>query len=142
MQIWQLWAFAAAGFAALTALLTKVGVQGVDTVLATLIRLAVVLPVFALLVVARGQAGWLDLRSLSGLSLIALALSGVATGLSWFCYNRALQLGPVSGVAALDKVSVVLVAVLAWLILGEQAGVRLWIGVVLMALGATLVAWT
>lgn len=141
MQIWQLWAFAAAVFAALTALLTKVGVQGVDTVLATLIRLAVVLPVFALIALGRGHSAGMDLRELNGWSLAALAVSGLATGLSWFCYNRALQLGPVSGVAALDKLSVVLVAVLAWFILGEPGGARLWIGVLLMALGATLVAW-
>jgi transporter family protein len=61
--------------------------------------------------------------------------------LSWFCYNRALQLGPVAAVAALDKLSVVLVALLAWLVLGETLGLKAWIGVVTMAIGATLVAW-
>ncbi|MEY3544072.1 MAG: hypothetical protein RLZZ247_229 [Cyanobacteriota bacterium] len=76
-----------------------------------------------------------------GSGALALALSGLATGLSWFCYNRALHLGPVAAVAALDKISVVLVALLAWLVLGEPLGLKAWIGVLTMAIGATLVAW-
>jgi bacterial/archaeal transporter family protein len=65
----------------------------------------------------------------------------MATGVSWFCYSRALQLGPVAGVAALDKLSVVLIALLAVLLLGEQLDLKAWLGVVLMAIGAALVAW-
>lgn len=101
--------------------------QSIDAGLATLVRTLVVAIALTLVLAGRGQ--------------LALALSGLATGLSWFCYNRALQLGPVAAVAALDKISVVLVALLAWLVLGEPLGLKAWIGVLTMAIGATLVAW-
>jgi transporter family protein len=141
VQSWQLWAAAAALFAAITALLTKIGVQTIDAGLATLVRTLVVAIALALVLVSRGQLVWSTLLQLPRTGLMALALSGLATGLSWFCYNRALQLGPVAAVAALDKLSVVLVALLAWLWLGEPLRLRAWIGVVTMAIGATLVAW-
>jgi transporter family protein len=80
--------------------------------------------VLALLLLASGQLAWQGLRDLAPLSLAALVLSGLATGMSWYCYNRALQLGPVAGVAALDKLSVVLVALLAAVLLGEQLGLK------------------
>ena len=141
MQNWQLWASAAAFFAALTALLIKVGVQGVDAGMATLFRTLSVAIVLALVLLASGRLDWKELRQLPLPGLAALALSGVATGLSWFCYSRALQLGPVAGVAALDKLSVVLIALLALVLLGEQLDLRAWLGVLLMAVGAALVAW-
>jgi transporter family protein len=141
VQNWQLWAAAAAVFAALTALLIKVGVQGVDAGMATLFRALAVAVVLALVLVASGRLDWQELRQLPAPSLAALALSGLATGVSWFCYNRALQLGPVAGVAALDKLSVVLIALLALVFLGEQLDLRAWLGVLLMAVGAALVAW-
>ena len=141
VQSWQLWAAAAALFAAITALLTKIGVQTIDAGLATLVRTLVVAIALALVLVSRGQLVWSTLLQLPRTGLMALALSGLATGLSWFCYNRALQLGPVAAVAALDKLSVVLVALLAWLWLGEPLGLKAWIGVAAMAIGATLVAW-
>ena len=141
MQSWQLWAAAAALFAAITALLTKLGVQTIDAGMATLVRTVVVAIALALVLLSRGQLAWSTLLQLPGNGVLALALSGLATGLSWFCYNRALQLGPVAAVAALDKLSVVLVALLAWLVLGEPLGLKAWIGVVTMAIGATLVAW-
>ena len=141
MQNWQLWAAAAAVFAALTALLIKVGVQGVDAGMATLFRALAVAVVLALVLLASGRLDWQGLRQLPAPSLAALALSGLATGVSWFCYNRALQLGPVAGVAALDKLSVVLIALLALVFLGEQLDLRAWLGVLLMAVGAALVAW-
>ena len=141
VQIWQLWAAAAAFSAALTAVLIKVGVQGIDAGLATLLRTLTVAVVLALLLLASGQLAWQQLRELAPLSLGALALSGLATGVSWYCYNRALQLGPVAGVAAIDKLSVVLVALLAVVLLGEQLGLKAWLGVGLMAVGAALVAW-
>ena len=141
MQNWQLWAAAAAVFAALTALLIKVGVQGVDAGMATLFRALAVAVVLALVLVASGRLDWQELRQLPAPSLAALALSGLATGVSWFCYNRALQLGPVAAVAALDKLSVVLIAQLALVFLGEQLDLRAWLGVLLMAVGAALVAW-
>jgi transporter family protein len=141
VQNWQLWAAAAAVFAALTALLIKVGVQGVDAGMATLFRALAVAVVLALVLLASGRLDWQGLRQLPAPSLAALALSGLATGVSWFCYNRALQLGPVAGVAALDKLSVVLIALLALVFLGEQLDLRAWLGVLLMAVGAALVAW-
>jgi bacterial/archaeal transporter family protein len=141
VQIWQLWAAAAALSAALTALLIKVGVQGVDAGLATLFRTLAVALVLALVLLVSGRLDWQELRQLPPLSLAALALSGVVTGVSWFCYSRAMQLGPVAGVAALDKLSVVLIALLALLFLGEQLDPKAWLGVVLMAVGAALVAW-
>ena len=141
MQTWQLWAAAAALFAAFTALLTKVGVQGIDAGVATLVRTLVVAIALSAALLSQGPLSWMQLRHLPGPSLAALLCSGLATGVSWFCYNRALQLGPVAAVAALDKLSVVLVALLAWLVLGEALGPRVWLGVVLMGIGATLVAW-
>ncbi|MCP9927644.1 EamA family transporter [Cyanobium sp. CH-040] len=141
MQTWQLWAAAAALSAAVTAVLIKVGVQGIDAGLATLFRTLTVAVVLGLLLLASGQLAWDELRQLAPLSLGALALSGLATGVSWTCYNRALQLGPVAGVAAIDKLSVVLVALLAMVLLGEQLDLKGWLGVVLMGVGAALVAW-
>lgn len=141
MQNWQLWAAAAAVFAALTALMIKVGVQGVDAGMATLFRALAVAIVLALVLLARGRLDWQELTQLPAPSLGALALSALATGVSWFCYNRALQLGPVAGVAALDKLSVVLIALLALVFLGEQLDLKAWLGVLLMAVGAALVAW-
>ena len=141
MQNWQLWAVAAALSAAVTALLIKVGVQGVDAGMATLFRTLAVAIVLALVLLVSGRLDWQEIRHLPALILGALALSGLATGVSWFCYSRALQLGPVAGVAALDKLSVVLIALLALLLLGEQLDLKAWLGVVLMAIGAALVAW-
>lgn len=141
MQNWQLWAAAAAVFAALTALLIKLGVQGVDAGMATLFRALAVAIVLALVLLASGRLDWQELTQLPATSLGALVLSALATGVSWFCYNRALQLGPVAGVAALDKLNVVLIALLAVLLLGEQLDLKAWLGVLLMAIGAALVAW-
>ncbi len=141
MQNWQLWAAAAAVFAALTALLIKLGVQGVDAGMATLFRALAVAIVLALVLLASGRLDWQELTQLPAPSLAVLVLSALATGVSWFCYNRALQLGPVAGVAALDKVSVVLIALLALVFLGEQLDLKAWLGVLLMAVGAALVAW-
>jgi len=97
--------------------------------------------VLGLVLLASGRLDWQELRHLPPTSLTALALSGLATGVSWFCYSRALQLGPVAGVAALDKLSVVLIAVLALVFLGEPLELNAWLGLVLMAAGAALVAW-
>ncbi len=141
MQNWQLWAAAAAVFAALTALLIKLGVQGVDAGMATLFRALAVAIVLALVLLASGRLDWQELTQLPATSLAVLVLSALVTGVSWFCYNRALQLGPVAGVAALDKLSVVLIALLALVFLGEQLDLKAWLGVLLMAVGAALVAW-
>jgi len=140
MGSWQLWAAGAAGFAALTAVLAKVGVAGIDSNLATLLRTAVVLAGLGVLLAFNGQLRWAQVVALPPTSVTALVLSGLATGASWLCYFRALQLGPVSGVAAIDKLSVVLVAVVGALLLGDQLGTRGWIGILLMGGGAVLVA--
>ncbi|MFM8936386.1 MAG: EamA family transporter [Vulcanococcus sp.] len=141
MGIWQLWAAGAALFAAITAVLAKLGLQGIDANLATLLRTLVVAGALSLLLLASGQLSWPQLQTLPRASLSALVLSGLATGASWICYFQALQLGPVSRVAPLDKLSVVLVAVFGVAVLGEQLSGRGWIGVLLMTLGAALVAW-
>jgi transporter family protein len=137
---WQLWATGAAVLAALTAVLAKIGVGGVDSNLATLLRTVVVVVALTGLLAINGQLRWQQLVLLPRASLAALALSGLATGGSWLCYFKALQLGPVARVAAIDKLSVVLIAVFGVLVLGEQLGPRGWIGVVLMGTGALLVA--
>jgi transporter family protein len=137
---WQLWAGAAALFAALTAVLAKLGLQGIDANLATLVRTLVVAVALGLLLLATGQLQVPALQGLPRASLVALLLSGLATGASWLCYFQALQAGPVSRVASIDKLSVVLVALAGALVLGERLGVRAWIGVLLMGAGAVLVA--
>jgi transporter family protein len=137
---WQLWAAGAAVLAALTAVLAKIGVGGVDSNLATLLRTVVVVVALTGLLAINGQLRWQQLVLLPRASLAALALSGLATGGSWLCYFKALQLGPVARVAAIDKLSVVLIAVFGVWVLGEQLGPRGWIGVVLMGTGALLVA--
>jgi transporter family protein len=136
---WQLWAAGAAVLAALTAVLAKIGVGGIDSNLATLLRTVVVVALTGLLAM-NGQLRWQQLVVLPRSSLAALALSGLATGASWLCYFKALQVGPVARVAAIDKLSVVLIAGFGVWVLGEQLGPRGWIGVVLMAAGALLVA--
>ena len=119
-----------------TAILAKVGVQGVPSNLATAVRTAVVL-VFAWgIVVVRGEA--VGLRDLKGRTLAFLLLSGVATGLSWLAYFKALQLSPASRVAPIDKLSLPITIVLAWLTLGEPISLRLGIGIGLMVAGAVL----
>jgi len=141
MGIWQLWAVGAALFAALTAVLAKLGLEGIDANLATLLRTLVVAAALALLLLITGQLSWQHLQGLPTSSLAPLVLSGLATGVSWLCYFQALKLGPVSRVAPIDKLSVVLVALLGVLVLGEQLGWRGWLGIALMGVGAALVAW-
>jgi len=138
---WIGWAILSASFAAATALLAKVGVAHVDSNLAMALRTSVVL-VFAwgiALALSRPGAGLLgEIRSLDRRTLLFLTLSGLATGLSWLCYFRALQLGPASRVAPLDKLSVPLVMVFAWLLLGEKLTAPALIGGVLITAGAMI----
>lgn len=101
----------------------------------------VVAEVPGLVLLASGRLDWQELSHLPALSLGVLAVSGLASGVSWFFYSRAPQLGPVAGVTALDKFSVVLIAVLALVFLGEPLELKAWIGIVLMAGSAALVAW-
>jgi transporter family protein len=137
---WIGWAIFAAVFAAATALLTKVGVEHVDSNLATAIRTSVVVVFTWAIAIALGKHG--ELRSVDRRSLAFLTLAGLATGLSWLCYFRALQLGPVARVAPLDKLSVPLVMLLAVLLLGEKltlaeiaGGLLITAGAIIMVLG-------
>lgn len=119
---WLFWAFLSATFAALTAILAKLGVEGLDSDLATLIRTAVVLCVLSLLLVLLGKLKNFD--RISGRTWLFLVLSGLATGTSWLCYFRALKLGDAARVAPIDKLSVVLVASIGVSMLGEHLSAR------------------
>ncbi|MFG1398512.1 EamA family transporter [Roseixanthobacter pseudopolyaromaticivorans] len=135
---WQFWALGAAVFAALTAIFGKIGVSAVHSDLATLIRTVVILIIITLMVLA-GRA-WQPLDTISAKTWLFLVLSGSATGASWLCYFRALQIGEAAKVAPLDKLSVVMVAVFGALFLGERLSLVNWAGVALIAAGAILVA--
>ncbi|HEX7885575.1 MAG TPA: EamA family transporter [Phenylobacterium sp.] len=140
MQIpWQGWALLSAIFAALTALFAKIGVDELAPSYATLIRTVVILLIVAGVWAASGAPAANLFQS--GRVIGALVLSGAATGLSWLCYFRALKLGEASRVAPLDKLSVVFVAVLAAVFLGERLDVKGWAGVGLIAAGAVLIAF-
>ena len=135
---WRAFAFGSALFAALTAIFGKVGVAELNSDLATFIRTIIILIVSALLVWARDE--WQRPDSLSVKGLTFLVLSGVATGLSWLCYYRALQMAPASRVAPIDKLSVVLVVIFAVVFLGEQLTWKVGIGAAFVALGALIMA--
>ena len=136
---WLGWALLSAAFAAATALLAKVGVKDIDSNLATAIRTTVVL-VFAW-AVAIGTGKHSGMSLIDRRSWIFLVLSGLATGCSWLCYFRALQLGPASSVAPVDKLSVVLVIVFAWLLLGETLSPMKIVGGGLITAGAIVIAF-
>ena len=136
---WAYWALLSAGFAALTAIFAKVGIAGVDSDLATLIRTSIVLLVLGLFVAVTGK--WSDPFALPAKTWTFLTLSALATGASWVCYFRALQLGEASKVAPIDKFSVVLVALFAVVFLGERPTLRDWSGIALVASGVLLLAW-
>lgn len=131
---WIGWALLSAVFAAATALLAKVGVAHVDSNLATAVRTSVVVVFAWAIALATGKHE--GLRQLDGRTVLFLTLSGLATGLSWLCYFRALQLGPASRVAPLDKLSVPLVMVFAVLLLGEKVTVPAVVGGLLITAGA------
>jgi transporter family protein len=135
---WKAFAVLSALFAALTAICGKLGVADINSNLATFLRTVVVLAVSALLVSVRGE--WQNPARLSARGCLFLVLSGVATGLSWLCYYRALQTGPASRVAPIDKLSVVIVVTFAVLLLGERLTWRIGIGAVLVSAGAILIA--
>lgn len=138
MEGWIFWALLAAVFAALTAIFGKIGVTGVSADYATFIRVVVILAALALLLTLTGQ--WQHSRTVPARSWLFLVLSGLATGASWLCYYRALQLGDAARVAPLDKLSVVLVAIFGASFLGEKLSAVNWAGVALIAGGAVLVA--
>jgi transporter family protein len=136
---WFAWALLSALFAGLTAILAKVGVAGVDSNLATAIRTTVVF-VFAW-GIALAITNLTVLRTLPHRTWLFLVLSGLATGLSWLCYFRALQLGEASRVAPVDKLSVVFAIVLAAVFLREQLTWHQWAGGALIVTGAVILAW-
>ncbi|MEQ1781557.1 MAG: EamA family transporter [Hyphomonadaceae bacterium] len=136
MDSWVFWALLSAVFAAMTAILGKVGVSGVDPDFATLIRVVVILGVVIVLVTARGVAQ--PLNQLPSNTLVFLGLSRLATGASWLCYYRALSLGQAAQVAPVDKLSIVMVAVLGVAFLGETLSFRNWLGIAMIGGGAVL----
>ena len=133
---WQAWALLSAVFAALTAIFAKVGVENISPDLATFIRTIVVLISFAFLLFATGQ--FVAPNAVSAKTWTFLVLSGLATGASWLCYFRALKLGPATLVAPIDKLSVVLVALFAFVFLGERPSATGWLGIALISAGAVL----
>ncbi len=137
--MWWTYALLSAVFAALTAILAKLGVKGVDSNVATAVRTAVVLVLAWGLVALQGNLG--AVATISRTSLGFLVLSGCATGASWLCYFRALQLGPASLVSAVDKLSLALVLVLAAVFLKEHLSLRAAAGCGLILLGTALVVW-
>ncbi len=136
---WQLWAVLSAGFAALTAIFAKVGIENVNSDFATFVRTIVILCALGAILAGTGQ--WQSPDTVSMRSYLFLVLSGLATGGSWVCYFRALKLGDAARVAPIDKMSVVLVAVFGVAFLGERLSVPNWLGVALIAAGAVLVAY-
>lgn len=138
MSSWLFWSFLSALFAAATAILAKIGVAHVDSNLATAVRTTVVLVMAWAIALALGSHR--GLATLDRRSLGFLAASGVATGLSWLCYFRALSLGEASKVAPIDKLSVVFVILLAWPILGEGISAGKLLGGGLIAAGAIVLA--
>ena len=135
---WFVWALMAAVFAALTAIFAKIGLEGVDSDFATLFRTGVIIIVLSLFVYFAGK--WTNPFQLSRKTVLFLTLSGLATGASWVCYFRALKMGPASSVAPVDKFSVVLVAIFAFLVLHERPPVKDWIGIALVGLGVLVLA--
>ncbi|WP_199104939.1 EamA family transporter [Aquitalea palustris] len=136
---WLFWALLSAVFAALTAIFAKIGIRGVDSDLATLIRTGIISVVLSLFVWLGGK--WSNPLQLSGKTWLFLGLSGIATGLSWACYFRALQMGDASKVAPVDKLSLVLVAVFAVIFLGERPAPREWLGIAMVAGGVVVLAF-
>lgn len=135
---WQFWALMSAVFAALTAIFAKVGIQGINSDFATLVRTLVIIGALCLFLTVTGQ--WQKPGEISGKSWLFLVLSGLATGASWLAYFRALQIGDASRVAPIDKLSVVLVALFGAAFLGERMSTINWFGILLIGCGVVLVA--
>ena len=132
-QNWVFWALLSAVFAALTTVFARVGVAGIDADLATLLRTVLILLLLGALVWVRGK--WSNPTALPARTLVFLALSALATGASWVCYFRALQIGRASQVAPVDRLSLVLVALFAVAFLGERPALQDWVGIGLVTAG-------
>src|SRR4051812_41198493 len=137
--VWFHWALLSAVFASLTAIFAKIGLEGVDSDFATLIRTILILCAIVWFVYYTGK--WSDPLALRPKTWLFLTLSGLATGASWLCYFRALKIGDAAKVAPIDKMSVVLVAIFGVIFLGEKLSGINWMGVMLIAAGAVLVAF-
>ena len=135
---WFFWALLSAVFAALTAIFAKVGIRSVDSDLATLVRTAIILVVLSGFVWFAGK--WTNPLALSSKTWLFLGLSGLATGASWVCYFRALQVGNATQVAPIDKLSLVLVAIFAVVFLDERPDAREWVGIAMVAGGVLVLA--
>ncbi len=135
---WFYWAALAALFAALTTIFAKIGLDGVDSDLATLVRVVIIVFVLGAFVLSTGK--WTSPLALPGRALTFLVLSALTTGASWVCYFRALKLGNASQVAPVDKFSLVLVALFAFIFLGERPAPREWFGIALIASGVLVMA--
>src|SRR4051812_38649778 len=136
---WFPWALGSAAFAALTAIFAKVGLKGVDSDFATLVRTAVILVALGGIVAASGK--WQDPLTLAPRAALFLVLSGLMTGASWVCYFRALKVGDASKVAPVDKLSLLLVAFFAFWFLGERPSFREWIGIFMVGAGVLFLAF-
>lgn len=137
--MWKVYALLSALFASLTAIFAKVGVKDIDSNLATAVRTTIILVLTWGIVVATGQMS--AIKNVSRYTWIFLVLSGVATGLSWLCYFKAIQLGDVSRVAPIDKLSVVFTIILAGVLLHESLTPRVIIGGLLITAGAIVMIW-
>lgn len=135
---WLYWALLSAIFAALTAIFAKIGIKGVDSDMATLVRTAIIIVILSGFVWFAGK--WSNPLALPGRTWLFLGLSALATGASWVCYFRALQIGDAAKVSAIDKSSLVLVAIFAFTFLGERPSLREWSGILMVAGGVLLLA--
>jgi transporter family protein len=135
---WLPWALGSAAFAALTAIFAKIGIQGIDSDVATWVRTLIIAVVLGTFLLATQK--WTNPLAFPPRTWLFLTLSGLATGASWVCYFRALQIGEASKVAPVDKLSVVLVAVFAVAFLGERPAGREWLGIALVAAGVVVLS--
>jgi len=136
---WFYWALLSAVFAALTAIFAKIGLEGIDSDLATLVRTCVILVALAGFVYGMGK--WTNPFALRSKTWLFLVLSGLATGASWVCYFRALKVGDASKVAPVDKLSLLLVAVFATVVLHERPTMREWMGILLVGVGVLILGF-
>jgi transporter family protein len=137
MNDWLIYALGAAFFAGITAVLGKVGVENINSNLATFIRTVVIIVVSGVLITARSE--WQRIDKLSLKTLIFLVLSGIATGFSWLCYYKALKLGPVSKVAPVDKLSIVFAILLSVIFLGESLSWQVLLGGTCIMAGSLII---
>jgi transporter family protein len=135
---WQFWAILSAIFAALTAIFAKIGVEKINSDFATFIRTFIILIILGSILFFTNQ--FQSFRNISSKTLIFLILSGIATGASWICYSRALKIGEVARVAPIDKLSVVFIAFLGVVFLGEKLTTLHWFGIILISFGVIILA--